>query len=130
MHRSLLRVMAGLMIGGLAGLSLATAIIPLVIGKFFNLYSIDLMLAVRGYGLSVAVLLAICGGLVGWFGGALTGALLLGGGGAIAGFILGAFAIGGDATLILLSTLTGLIYGGLGGLIVGKAFYPSLNEPH
>ncbi len=129
MHRSFLRVIVGLTVGGFAGLSLATAITPLILGNVFNLHAIDLMLAVRSFGLPLAVSLAIGGGLIGWFGGALFGAAVLGGCGAIAGFILGAVAIGGDLPLILVSTATGLVYGGLGGLIVGKAFFRSVNEP-
>lgn len=128
MQKSLLRVITGLFIGGFAGLSLTTAVTPMVLSGLFNLYSIDIMLAVRGFGIPLAILLAIGGGIMGWTGGAVVGASVLGGCGAIAGFVLGAFAIGGDVSLILASTLTGLIYGGLGGLIIGKAFIKSVNE--
>ena len=128
MQRSGLRMITGLFFGGFAGLSLTTAIIPLVMSNFFNLYSIDLLLAVRGFGIPLAVAWAIGGAAIGWFGGVRFGGAVLGGLGLLSGIILGAFALGGDVALVAASALAGLAYGGIGGLILGRAFPKSLND--
>jgi hypothetical protein len=129
MHKNPLRVIVGFFIGGFAGLSLATAVVPLVLGSVFDFYSVDMMLAVSSYGVPIAILMAIGGGILGWYGGAKEGVAIFGGCGAIAGFVLGWFAFGGDAATTLVSTLTGFVYGGVGGILIGKAFVKSVNEP-
>jgi hypothetical protein len=113
---------------GFAGLSLSVAIIPLVMSNIFNLYSIDLMLAVRGFGIPLAILWAVGGGVIGWFGGPRLGVSVLGGIGIFSGLLLGSVALNGDLSIIGVSALTGVAYGGIGGLILGKAFPNSLND--
>ena len=80
-------------------------------------------------GIPIAIVWAIAGAVVGWQGGTLFGGTVLGICGAVSGAVLGAFALGGDALLIFLSALTGLVYGGIAGLIIGKAFPKTAHEP-
>ena len=128
MQRSGLRLITGFFFGGFAGLSLTTAIIPLVMSNFFGLYSIDLLLAVRGFAIPLAIVWAFGGAVIGWYGGVRAGGTILGGLGLLSGIILGIFALGGDAAIVAASGLAGLVYGGIGGLILGKAFPKPLND--
>ena len=91
MQRSGLRIITGFFFGGFAGLSLTTAIIPLVMSNFFSWYSMDLYLAVRGFGIPLAIVWAVGGAAIGWYGGVRTGGTILGGLGVISGIILALF---------------------------------------
>lgn len=128
MQRSGLRTITGFFFGGFAGLSLTTAIIPLVMSNFFNLYSIDLLLSVRGFGIPLAIAWAVGGAVIGWYGGVRVGGTILGGLGLLSGIILGIFALGGDTAMVATCGLAGLAYGGIGGLILGIAFPKPLND--
>ncbi len=128
MQRSMLRVLFGFAIGGFAGISMATGILPFVIGQLTELTSFEVLIFVRTFTLSVALLWAIGGGMIGWYGGLQMGTIILGVCGILGGLILGAFAMSGDAFVIAVSILTGLIYGGLGGALFGRIFPESLPE--
>lgn len=122
MQRSILRVFFGVCIGAFAGISLTTGILPFVIAKFFEITSFEVMIEVRNFTLAVSLLWAIGGGIVGWYGGAQLGGIIIGLCGIISGFILGAFALDGNLLQITIGILSGLIYGVFGGLIVGQVF--------
>ena len=79
-------------------------------------------------GIPLAIAWAVGGAVIGWYGGVRVGGAILGGLGLLSGIILGIFALGGDAAMVVASGLAGLLYGGVGGLILGKAFPKSLND--
>lgn len=121
------RLAIGLILGLMGGLSLTLTVFPFVTGQFLNMPSFDFTRLI-GYAGPIALLWAAAGGVAGWYGGLRTSVILLGGCGAIAGFVLGTFAAGGDAQLMWGGTLVGLIYGLPAGLIIGIAFPSSAKE--
>ncbi len=125
--RSIIRLLVGIALGVAGGISLAITIFPYVTSKLLNTPTFDLG-GVLGFLAPIIVIWACGGAIVGWFGGAKVGSLALGGSGALAGFMLGAFAIGGDPQFIWIGTLIGLIYGIPAGVMAGIAFPQSVNE--
>lgn len=128
MQSNPIRTLTGLFFGGFGGISFAAAILPIVIGALFPYDSIGMMLSVRGYVLPMAAGWAIAGAITGWHGGTRFGGMVLGGVGIVSGLVLGIFALEGNLPEILVSTLTGLIYGGIAGLIIGRAFLRHAEE--
>jgi hypothetical protein len=122
-----LRVLVGMVIGFAGGSSLITAIFPFAMGQLLKSVSFD-MVQLFSFAWPVIILWIIGGGLIGWYGGGQTGALIMGLCGAIAGFALTAFALSGSLLLILVGTGVGLVYGAVGGLIIGAAFSNSVDE--
>jgi hypothetical protein len=118
----------GFFFAGLAGLSFTTAILPMAMNNIFGLYSIDLLLAVRSYGMPLALMWAICGVLIGMQAATVRGATILGLCGLISGLILGTFALAGALPVIGVAAGVGLIYGGMGGAILGKALGTVLDD--
>lgn len=123
-----LKLLIGFFFAGLAGLSFTTAILPMAMSNIFGMYSIDLLLAVRSYGIPLAVMWAICGVLIGMQTTTAKGITILGLCGLLSGLILGIFALAGTLPVISVAGGTGLIYGGLGGAILGKALSTVLDD--
>ncbi len=123
-----IKLIIGFFFAGFAGLSFTTAIFPMAMSNIFEMYSIDLMLAVRGYGIPLALVWAVCGILIGRQGGTARGIVILGLCGLVCGAILGAFALAGSLPVIGVAAGTGLLYGGLGGAILGKALGTVLDD--
>ncbi len=128
MQRSYLRALFGAGLMGMAGISLAAGIFPIMVSWFFGLNSFEVMLVIRPFIMPLGLLWAVGGGIVGWQGGASTGGMVVGACGIISGFILGALAVDGSFLLILASILSGLVYGTIGGLIIGRAFPKSIGQ--
>jgi hypothetical protein len=128
MQPSFLRTLFGTCIGMFAGISFATGVLSFVITQLFAMSSLAVMFEIRSFILPTAILWAIGGGIVGWQGGPQTGGIVLGVCGAISGFILGAFAMQGGLAIAASGLLTGLVYGAIGGLIIGYVFPRSLNN--
>ena len=128
MQRGPLRALFGACLLGVAGISLISGVLPVIISRLFGINSFEIMLYVRGFVIPMALVWAVSGGIVGWRGGALFGGKVMGACGLITGLVVGMFAVGGDGLLILISTLSGLVYGTVGGLIVGKAFSVTVEE--
>ena len=122
MQRSYLRALFGAGLIGMAGVSLITGIFPMIMSWFFEMNSYQVMFMTRSFIIPISLCWVIAGGIVGWQGGAFTGALVVGFCGAISGFILGTLVVTGSVSLIMVSMLGGLVYGAIGGLIIGKAF--------
>ncbi len=128
MQRSIFRTLLGASLIGVAGVSLAAGILPTIISWLFGINSFQVMLKIRAFIMPIALLWGVGGGIIGWRGGGYTGALVAGTCGLVSGLILGAFINGWNLPLISASVLSGLIYGGFGGLIIGRAFPKSVNE--
>jgi len=126
-QQSPLRAIFGFFIGIMTGVSLTTGVLPTVLSILFGINSFETMIVIRGLILPVVILWAIGGAWLGWQGGTQTGGLILGLCGAISGLLISMFAFDG-ALLILVSAVTGLIYGGVGGLILGRVFPKATEE--
>ena len=122
-----LRAIFGLFIGIVTGVSLTTGVLPIVLSVLFAINSFETMIVVRGLIWPIIIFWAIGGVWFGWQGGVQTGGLILGLWGAISGLFLSMVAFNG-ALLVLASVLTGLIYGGVGGLILGRVFPKTTKE--
>ncbi len=127
LKQGVLRLVIGLVLGLMGGLSLTLTVFPFVTGQFLDMPTFDFT-RLFGYAGPIALLWAGAGSIVGWYGGLRTGLLVLGVCGAVTGFVLGTFALGGDAQLMWGGTLVGLAYGLPAGLIVGLAFANSVEE--
>ena len=128
MQRSYLRMLFGVCIGAFAGISLVTGIVPFVLARLFGINSFQALIAVQGFIIPTVILWAFGGGLVGWQGGSSIGGFILGVCGAITGAILGLFAFEGVLAIVTAGFLSGLIYGAVGGLILGYAFPKTIAE--
>lgn len=126
-QQSPLRAIFGFFIGIVTGVSLTTGVLPTVLSIVFEINSFETMIVIRGLILPVIIFWAIGGAWLGWQGGAQTGGLILGVCGMISGLFLSLLVFNG-ALLVLVSALTGLIYGGVGGLILGRVFPKTTNE--
>lgn len=122
MERSFFRTLLGVSIGAFGGISLTTGVYPFVIAKWFQINSFEVMFEIRGFVILMALLWALGGGMLGWYGGLRNGIGILGLCGALTGFVLGTFAIKGELPLIMVGLLAGLIYGAVAGLIIGWVF--------
>ncbi len=129
MQRSIFRVLLSASIMGVAGLSASTGIFPTVMSILFSLNSFQMMFLITNFVIPLALLWAIGGGILGWHGGSQMGVLIMGACGAISGLMLGAVALNGNLLPILVGTLFGMIYGAIAGLLIGKAFPRTINQP-
>jgi len=124
MQKSKFRIFVGIGLGLFTGLSLTTGVYPFVASKLANVDSFGALVDLRPFVIPIGLMWAIGGGILGRQGGVKAGLLTLGTCGAISGILLG-IATGGSAAMIFTGILCGLVYGGLGGLILGKAFVDS-----
>ena len=128
-QRSIFRVLVGAGFIGVAGISLTVGIFPTVVSQLFGINSFDTLLHVRGFVIPLGLLWAIGGGIVGFQGRPYAGLAVVGGCGLVSGLVLGAVALGAGPLLVIVTTLGGLVYGGVGGLLLGKAFNNIAVEP-
>ena len=124
MQKSKFRILIGIGLGLFTGLSLTTGVYPFVASMLTNVDSFGALVDLRPFVIPIGLMWAIGGGILGWQGGVKVGLLTLGTCGVISGILLG-IATGGSAAMIFTGILCGLVYGGLGGLILGKAFVNS-----
>ena len=127
LKKGYLRLAIGVVLGLMGGVSLTLTVFPFIMGQFLNAPTFDFTRLI-GYVGPIALLWACAGGVVGWYGGVRAGLGVLGICGAVSGFVLGAFAIGGEAQLMWAGIVAGLIYGVPAGLLIGSAFPSSVNE--
>lgn len=126
-QQSPFRAVFGFFIGMITGVSLTVGVLPTVLSILFGINSFETMIVIRGLILPIVIFWAVGGAWLGWQGGVQTGGLILGLCGAISGLVLSTFAFSG-ALVILASAMTGLIYGGIGGLILGRIFPKTTEE--
>jgi hypothetical protein len=120
--RTIWRVLFGALIAAFGGVSLTRTVYLFVLGRYYDEIPLDVLLSIFGFTAYIALLWALGGGLVGWWGGARSGGIILGLCGLLAGFLLSAFVVKGGWVFILLGTVVGLAYGAPGGLIMGWLF--------
>lgn len=126
--RSIWRALFSALVGGMGGISLTATIFPYLIARLFNEISFETLTAIMNSTLMMALLWAIGGGIIGWLGGARTGAIVLGLCGAVTGLTLGIMVSKGDPLLIVAGVIIGLVYSVPGGLIMGRVFPKPVTE--
>jgi hypothetical protein len=119
-----LRYTIGVILGGGAGLSLTTTILPtaLAAGGLGESFMIRWELA--DYAAHNAIAWAIGGWIIVRVGIPWMGALILGTFGLISGALLCALAIGTDLSWLLFTAVAGGAYGSIGGLLLGHVLQP------
>ncbi len=127
MRKSYFRLLVGIGMGVFTGFSLATGIYPFIVSKLAGVNSFGALIEVRPFVLPVVLIWAVGGGILGWQGGLKAGLLTFVTCGILSGIMLG-IATGGSTAMIFTGILCGLVYGGLGGLILGKAFIGPMSE--
>jgi len=122
MRKGPLRIAFGAILGGFAGLSLTTSILPLIVSLASEMEAFMVRFQLGGYASHMALLWGTAAGLVAWRGGPKLGAWLLGGSGLLSGAFLGFLGLGGTGPLMLVSMAGALAYGLIGGVILGSIF--------
>lgn len=122
MRKGPLRIAFGAILGGFAGLSLTTSILPLVVSLVSEMEPFMVRFQISGYASHMAILWGSSGGLIAWRGGTKVGAWLMGASGLLSGAYLGFIGLGGTGPLMLVSMAGALAYGLIGGVILGSIF--------
>jgi hypothetical protein len=128
MQRSIWRVLLGALVTAMGGLGMTNSIFPLLLVRLMEEIPLDILINIRDTGPQMALLWAMGGAMVGWLGGTRSGALIMGLCGGLTGYWLGAVAAKGDPQLIVWGTVIGLLYGIPGGLVMGRVFPRTVSE--
>lgn len=124
MKRNPLRVTGAFFLGFLAGVSFVTGVLPFAVSTALGVPSLDVLLDVDRFTVPLGAVWGICSAVLGRWGGPRLGVLLLGSCGLASGLFLGFAALGGSPSPLLAASATGLVYGGSGGVLLGKIFPP------
>jgi hypothetical protein len=122
MKKGPLRVALGVILGGCAGLSLTTSILPLLVGSVSGIETFFVRMQVAGYAAHTAILWALGGGATARWGGNKVGTVALGACGLLSGAWLSFFVLRASLPVASAGTLGALVYGVVGGLILGTVF--------
>lgn len=124
------RAMGATILGGFAGLSLTTTIIPTALTTILGLDTFAGRWGLSGY----AVYSMMAWGVGGWAvqktGSKWLGAIILGMVGLVTGALFTAVGLGSESDLLLTGGGAGLLYGAVGGLIVGDALRSPPSDPN
>jgi hypothetical protein len=126
--RSIWRALFSALVGGMGGVSLTATLFPYLIAQFLGTISLEALVNMRNMTILMALLWAVGGGIVGWLGGARTGAIVIGLCGAVTGLTLGLIAAPGNPLVTALGIVIGLLYGVPGGFIMGYVFPKPANQ--
>ena len=126
-QRTIWRVLLAAVVSAMGGLAMANSIFPLLLVRLMEEIPLQVLINVRDLGLTLALMWAIGGAMVGWLGGMRAGAIIIGFCGITSGYWLSAIAAQGDTVLIVWGTSIGLLYGIPGGLIMGRVFPKPVN---
>lgn len=119
------RSVGATILGGFAGLSLTSNIIPSVMSYGGIIDSFSARWALGGYAVYSILLWAVGGWAVQKTGSKSLGAVTLGSVGLVSGLLMTATGIGTGATALLYGGCAAMLYGAIGGMIIGDA----LREP-
>ncbi len=114
-----IRLTLGAILGGFAGLSLTSSVLPTIVSTLGGGDSFFIRWALSDYAAHTTLLWAVGGWSVAKVGIPRAGAVILGVVGLCSGLLLGGVALGTQATLLLTTGLGGGAYGVLGGLLLG-----------
>ena len=118
--RKWLRLTLGTILGGLAGLSLTSSILPAAVAATGVADSFFIRYALSDYAAHTTLVWAVGGWAVAKTGYPKFGAIILGLVGTISGVLLTIAALKATAALLLIGGLTGGFYGLIGGLLLGN----------
>lgn len=121
MKRINFRSVGAVLLGGCAGLSLTASVIPTVMATLGLLDSFSARWALGGYAIYSVMAWAVGGWAARRTGSPAAGAVILGFVGMASGLLLTGKAIGTEMNLLLAGGLSGFVYGGIGGTLIGKA---------
>lgn len=121
LKRIRLRPVAATLLGGCAGLSLTSSVLPTAMTTVGLLDSFTSRWELGGYAVYSVMVWAVGGWAVQKTGSPKAGALILGLVGVSSGTLLTAFALGTDARFLATGGLAGLLYGVIGGMILASA---------
>lgn len=127
MNNRTVRLLMGLVFGAAGGMSFAITIFPYATEWFAPDTSFDFSI-VLGWVVPMIGLWAVAGVVAGWYAHMVIGGLAIGSAGAVGGALLGTAVAPLGSSLMLIGTLAGLVYGGLGGLLIGYAFGSLVEE--
>lgn len=128
MQRSIWRALLGALVSAVGGIGLTNSIFPVFALRFLEQLSLETLMGIQASTLTIALLWAIGGLIVGWLGGKNTGALIMAICGAMSGFILSRFIVPSSLGITLFGMAIGLIYGAPGGWIMGYVFPRPVSE--
>jgi hypothetical protein len=122
MGRSPLRVTLCFFLGFITGISFLSSILPFLVAMALDIPSLAVLVEVDRFTVHVALLWAICGGLLAWIGGPRAGAFVLGTCGLASGLFLGFAGLGGTPMPVAASAAAGIAYGSSAGALLGHVF--------
>ena len=116
-----IRAVGATLLGGFAGLSLTSNIIPSVMSFMGVTDSFSARWALGGYAVYSILLWAVGGWAVQKTGSKVLGAITLGFVGLVSGLFFTAIGIGTEASALLFGGGSAMLYGAVGGMIIGDA---------
>lgn len=125
LKRVKIRAVGATILGGFAGLSLTSNIIPSVMSYMGIIDSFSARWALGGYAVYIVMIWAMGGWAVQKIGNKGFGALTLGAVGLVSGLVFTGMAIGTQMNALLVGGGAAMLYGAVGGLIIADA----LREP-
>lgn len=117
-----LRVMGSFFMGFIAGVGFVGTILSHAIAIILNDTSPFVSISIDRWTVHTGILWGLGAALLTWFGGMKKGLLVLGVIGVSSGAFLAGQASDWDSAYMLVGGLAGLIYGGGGGMLLGKVF--------
>lgn len=118
--RRWVRLTLGVILGGAAGLSFNSSILPMAISTLGSTDSFFVRWALGEYAAYMTLLWAIGGWAVAKTGIPKAGAVILGIVGVASGLFLCYLALGTEMSLLLISAIAGGVYGLVGGALLGR----------
>jgi hypothetical protein len=128
MQRSIWRALLGALVSAMGGIGLTNSIFPLLALRILDRLSLETLMGIRESTLTIALLWAVAGLIVGWVGGTGVGTLVMALCGAVSGFILSRFIDPASLGITVLGIGIGLIYAAPGGWIMGYVFPKPVSE--
>lgn len=115
-----LKLVGGVILGGFAGLSLTSSVLPGALSVGAQLDNFFVRWKLSDFAAHTSLVWAVGGWAVVKTGIPRAGVLILGALGLISGVLLAVGAFGSDLKLVALSAIAGGCYGAVGGLLIGK----------
>lgn len=123
--KKILRLAGGVILGGFAGLSLTSSVLPGALSVAAQLDSFFVRWKLSDFAAHTSLVWAIGGWAVVKTGIPRAGALILGLLGLVSGALLAMGSFGNDLKLIALSALAAGFYGAIGGMLLGRVLCSS-----
>jgi hypothetical protein len=116
-----LRTVGATILGGFAGLSLTSTVIPSVMELMGIMDSFSARWELGGMAVYSVIIWAIAGRAAQRIGDTILGAVILGSSGLASGLVFTGYTIGTEAATLLVGGGTSLLYGAIGGLMITEA---------